>query len=65
MIKAITFQLADESLRGRLNARVEMPWYRYSRSVFSGLRPSIVTTLCSAVTEICSEAKPATASEIW
>ena len=29
------------------------------------LAPSIVTTFCSAVTEISSGEKPATASEIW
>jgi hypothetical protein len=41
-----------------------MPRYRNPRSVVPDLLPSIVTTFCSAVTEISSGEKPATASDI-
>ena len=53
--------------------QVELPLERPGRDAaievvafgLVGLLPSIVTTFCSAVTEISSGEKPATASEIW
>ena len=56
----------DLDVVGQAELPLEPPRGDAAKEVFAFvLLPSIVTTFCSAVTEISSGEKPATATEIW